>query len=459
MAVGADHGATAGLLSQADSHVKELEELEDYYFEADRQAKMTAVANKVVDSVDRSLVTLRPLPQDLNARGLFLKGRALSFLPGRDAKAEELLSKALKLDPKLLAAWNALGEVHWNTQNYHRSRECFEHALEFCGDNSISLRGLSMVLRAVETDGAAKVDDSVRQANFQKALEKAKAAIALDAGDAQNWENLGNAYVGDFFVNARRPDELSRALIAYGKAEAIYGKLGKANPSLQLNRGMAAKYLEDYDLALRSFRKAQEIGSPNAAKEEQKVVELVQKLAGYAQRKGDLKSKHLKELLDDMKQVAEGQRSLRDLRANTGSADVPLVAKVVNIVDRLQDLPMIITCSDAHGDFLRALPVQCRPSKGCRLRGAHEEYYPHKAAEVSRGVYRCQPQNMELPMRSRGERRRRICCRGQFAGNCCSAVEVQRGGTPTRAPTRSFGRPDTVRPFRLAPILSVRDGN
>jgi len=363
MAVGADHGATAGLLSQADSHVKELEELEDYYFEADRQAKMTAVANKVVDSVDRSLATLRPLPQDLNARGLFLKGRALSFLPGRDAKAEELLSKALKLDPKLLAAWNALGEVHWNTQNYHRSRECFEHALEFCGENSISLRGLSMVLRAVETDGAAKVDDSVRQANFQKALEKAKAAIALDAGDAQNWENLGNAYVGDFFVNARRPDELSRALIAYGKAEAIYGKLGKANPSLQLNRGMAAKYLEDYDLALRSFRKAQEIGSPNAAKEEQKVVELVQKLAGYAQRKGDLKSKHLKELLDDMKQVAEGQRSLRDLRANTGSADVPLVAKVVNIVDRLQDLPMIITCCDAHGDFFALSLYNVDPSK------------------------------------------------------------------------------------------------
>merc|ERR1719265_1269269 len=108
-----------------------------------------------------------------------------------------------------------------------------------------------MVLRAVDDDAAAGEDDVVsarRSANFAEALEKAKGAVALDAGDAQNWETLGNAYVGDFFVNARRPDELSRALIAYDKAETAYAKLGKKNPSLNLNRGMAAKYIENYEL-------------------------------------------------------------------------------------------------------------------------------------------------------------------------------------------------------------------
>lgn len=366
MAVVADHGAATGLLSTASSHINELEELEDYYFGADRHSKMKAIVDKATKCVDRALAALRPPPPDLNAQGLFLKGRALSFLPGQDAKAEELLSKAIKLDPKLLAAWNALGEVHWNTQNYQRSRECFEHALEFCGNNSVSLRGLSMVLRAIDTDMSGGEEDCAaarRSANFAEALEKAKAAVALDASDAQNWETLGNAYSGDFFVNARRPDELSRALIAYGKAEALYTKLGKANPSLQLNRGMAAKYIEDYDLALRSFRKAQEIGSPDAAREAQKVMELVQKLAGYAQRKGDLKSKHLKELLQDMKQGVDGQRSLRDLRANVSSADLPIAAKVVNIVDRQDELPLIIICCDAYGDFFALSMYNANPCK------------------------------------------------------------------------------------------------
>jgi hypothetical protein len=182
-------------------------------------------------------------------------------------------------------------------------------------------------------------------------LEKAKAAVALDANDPENWETLGNAYVGDFFVNARRPDELNRALIAYGKGEACYAKLGKSNPSLQLNRGMAAKYIEDYELAIRSFRKAHEIGSPKAAKEGQEVMELVQRLAGDAQRKCDLKPKDLKELLEDLEQRGEVQRSLRDLRTDVGSADAPVAAKVVHIVDRQDELPVIVMCCDAFGDF------------------------------------------------------------------------------------------------------------
>jgi Flp pilus assembly protein TadD len=299
----------------------------------------------------------------------------LSFSPGREVQAEKMLSKAIKLDPKLLRAWNALGEVHWNTQSYQRARECFENAIKFCGENPISLRNLSMVLRAVDGEATTREDGAVaarRSENFADALEKAKQAVALDAADPQNWETLGNAYVGDFFVNARRPDELSRALIAYSKAEAAYAKLGKNNPSVQLNRGMAASYIEDYDLALRSFRKAEEIGAATAAKEGQKVMELVQRLAGYTQRKGDLKAKHLKELLEDFsgKQLSVGytpggaaQRSLRDLRTNAGSADAPFVAKVVNIVDRHDELPMIMICCDAFGEFFALSLYNAQSSK------------------------------------------------------------------------------------------------
>lgn len=366
MATGADNGATPGPFAEAEASVKELAELEDYYFDSDKTAKMTAVAGQVADCVDRVLKPLRPPPPDLHVRGLFLKGRAVSFLPGQEKQAEDLLSKAIKLQPTLLEAWNALGEVHWNTQSYQRARECFEHALQYCGANAVSLRSLSMVLRAVDGEAAASDDEALaakRAANFAEALEKAKEAVALDASDPESWETLGNAYVGDFFVNARRPDELNRALIAYAKAEAAYDKLGKSNPSLQLNRGMAAKYIEDYDLALRSFKKAQEIGAANAAAQGQKVVELVQRVAGYAQRKGDLKAKHLKELLDDFRQGDAPQRSLRDLRAGEGSSSAPLVARAAVILDRQDEMPVIVICCDSHGDFFALSLYNAQQSK------------------------------------------------------------------------------------------------
>jgi hypothetical protein len=57
----------------------------------------------------------------------------------------------------------------------------------------------------------------------------------------------------------------------------------------------------------------------------------------------------LKELTADIKHEP-GYRSLRELRAS-GNANSPLVARVVNIIDRQAELPVIVICCDALGDF------------------------------------------------------------------------------------------------------------
>jgi hypothetical protein len=44
------------------------------------------------------------------ARYNFLRGRLLNVIPKYSKEAENLLSKAIKLDPKLVDAWNELGE-------------------------------------------------------------------------------------------------------------------------------------------------------------------------------------------------------------------------------------------------------------------------------------------------------------------------------------------------------------
>ncbi|CAJ1376212.1 unnamed protein product [Effrenium voratum] len=277
---------------------EELADLEDYYFAADKESKLSKVSSLCCEALTAFLAQSRPLPA--KSRALYLKGRAASYVPGQERVAEEHLSKAIKLDPKLLDAWNALGEVYWNLQDVGQAARCFEQALELCEPNDVSLRNLSMALRAIaggqpdgKSEDAAKV--SARRLNYAKALEKAKEAVVLGPEDPLNWETLGNAYVGNFFVNAKRPDEIKRALIAYEKSDLAYQKLGKWNPSLHFNRGMAAKYVEDYDLALRCFAKAQELGATGAADQRRKVIDLIEQLSEHLE-KADVKSKKLKDL-------------------------------------------------------------------------------------------------------------------------------------------------------------------
>uniref|UniRef100_A0A8C4YAA6 Uncharacterized protein n=1 Tax=Gopherus evgoodei TaxID=1825980 RepID=A0A8C4YAA6_9SAUR len=47
------------------------------------------------------------------AWALMLKGKALNVTPDYKPQAEELLAKAVKLDPELVEAWNQLGEAYW----------------------------------------------------------------------------------------------------------------------------------------------------------------------------------------------------------------------------------------------------------------------------------------------------------------------------------------------------------
>lgn len=80
---------------------------------------------------------------------LYAKGKALSALDNYDKRAEECLSKALKLNPQLLDAWVCLGEVFYQKRDFTQSRRSFECGLENCGPSKEILRKLSMVIRLV----------------------------------------------------------------------------------------------------------------------------------------------------------------------------------------------------------------------------------------------------------------------------------------------------------------------
>ena len=44
-------------------------------------------------------------------------------------EAESLLSKAVKLDPAMVEAWNELGEAHWKRGDIDTAKTCFEGAV------------------------------------------------------------------------------------------------------------------------------------------------------------------------------------------------------------------------------------------------------------------------------------------------------------------------------------------
>lgn len=60
----------------------------------------------------------------------FLKGKLLNVVSKYNKDAENLLSKSIKLDPKLVDAWNELGECYWKNDELSKSINCFEGALK-----------------------------------------------------------------------------------------------------------------------------------------------------------------------------------------------------------------------------------------------------------------------------------------------------------------------------------------
>lgn len=63
------------------------------------------------------------------AQALMLKGKALNVTPEYSPEAEVLLSKAVKLEPELVEAWNQLGEVYWKKGDVAAAHTCFSGAL------------------------------------------------------------------------------------------------------------------------------------------------------------------------------------------------------------------------------------------------------------------------------------------------------------------------------------------
>lgn len=230
-------------------HVDQLYRFRDLYIE---EHPISQAAQKAADVEKKMLTTLKLVDENQSALSnkaeyLMLKGKCLNVKSNFDQEAEDLMSKAVKLDPKHVQAWNILGECFWKKGDIEGAKNCFSGALQH-SKNKVSLRNLSMVLRQFGTSREEKLH------HINESVLKAKEAISLDISDGMSWFVLGNAYLAQFFGGTQSEQIIQQCLKAYAQAEK--DAIAKNNADLHFNRSMCYLYKSDFRLALEGFSRA-----------------------------------------------------------------------------------------------------------------------------------------------------------------------------------------------------------
>ncbi|XP_065676651.1 tetratricopeptide repeat protein 5-like isoform X1 [Hydra vulgaris] len=233
-------------LKKAEDLVNQLIEFKENY------ASNFGSKNKNDDVEKRLKDVLLELDQlqlmiDNKAKFFCLRGKALNVLPYFDSRAVESLSKAVKLDPTLIEAWNELGESYWKDKKIEEAQNCFQGAINK-NKNKVSLRNLSMVQRQLGSDFNSRVS------HVKESVSTAKEAVALDLTDGRSWFVLGNAYLSLFFYAGQCPKVLKQSLAAYAKAESDIREVNNAD--LYYNKAVVLKFQELYEEALKCYKKA-----------------------------------------------------------------------------------------------------------------------------------------------------------------------------------------------------------
>ncbi|KAM0012255.1 putative tetratricopeptide repeat protein 5, OB [Helianthus debilis subsp. tardiflorus] len=332
------------LMKQATEAADDLYRIRDTYFPSDANDKInklqshSQIALNILDSVppeERKLATQRATYE-------YLRGKILDVFPEYSKKAEDHLSKAVKLNPSLADAWLCLGNCIWKKGDLPATRNCFTLALSK-GPNKRILSQLSMLERRM-AQGADNQEELVNDS-----IKHAKEAIALDVKDGNSWYNLGNACLTCFFVTgAWDHSKLQQSLKAYQNAEKDESM--KLNPDLYFNCATVNTYLENYERALSGFEAAASIDPClNATEEIQKMINLFDKLDSLL--KGQIKAKRLASLTSSLPEVQlkpSYKRATIDNLLDGLNKTIAVVGKVIFFIKHENITPLCYLVCDSN---------------------------------------------------------------------------------------------------------------
>jgi len=289
------------VLHKAKDLVIKLYEYRDEYLLNNDIEKAIDKPNDVKEKAKEALCELSSLQLSISEKAIFfgLRGKILNISQDYDSRAAECLSKALKLNPNLIDAWNELGESYWKNKDIDAAYNCFTQA-NSKEKNKVSLRNLSMVQRQIGKDFESKIK------NIKESVTTAKQAVSLDVTDGKSWFILGNAYLSCFFSTGQNPSDIKQAMVAYSRAEK--DKCSQVNPDLHYNKAVAFKYEEDFPNAMKGYEMARKL-DPEWDQPKEELADLKKRLKASVEltrNKAGLKPKRVQTLLNAFKDTDYG---------------------------------------------------------------------------------------------------------------------------------------------------------
>jgi len=313
-------GEKSDLFNRFDSLIDELYVYRDKYF-------LNHPASNSEDRMRDLNTKLNELMADLEARTDFeskashltLIGKAYNVLPEFSQKACESLTKAVKLDPKCVDAWNYLGECYWKKKEFDMCKNCFEHSLN-TAKNKRSLRGLSMVMRQLinvplskeqlqQQDQQPPKEHEPMNKNEQvkhlleESIRLAKESLQLDVKDGMSWYILANCFVAMFFspFSQRNENILKQAISSYNMALKDE-MVASCQSDLYFNKSMLSLYEENWQDVLVCLCKTLSLDPFWSEVRENLLgtLDYLNQLAEMTTKKGKLKAKRFQSLIQSI---------------------------------------------------------------------------------------------------------------------------------------------------------------
>ena len=285
-------------------------------------------ADHKISDVEREMkITLAKLDklEDKNDKAdmCLFRGKALNVLPAHNSMAEEYLSKAVKLNPKLSEAWLHLGECYVKKGDVEAAKNCFLNVLTANKDKA-ALRNLSMVIRQLSKSSK----DSISL--IEESVEKAKEAVQLDIRDGYSWYVLGNAYLSLFFAKGQTPAYLKQSYSAYKQAEKDQVMANYAD--LHFNWSSIYTFQLDFDQTVFHLDKATKLDPTwtEAQRLKTQILSYLDNISNLTATNGRLKEKKLHQMLSTLSESEVGpfnsqpRKSLAELTESTNKSCVIL---------------------------------------------------------------------------------------------------------------------------------------
>lgn len=294
-------------------------------------------------------------------------GRILNACVAYDPRCEELLSKAVKLDPDALS-WLELGICLSKKPDIQFAIECVECSLEL-ERTSRALYTLSVLLRAKMMK---TVDPAERSALQKHSTQLAVEAVEQDPLSGSAHSCLGNSLFLEFFSTGQSNTDLLKQACDEYRLGLQCGKEYR-NADLHLNAGAAFRYEENYVEALNHLRLAVKYDPSDVIGSHGRLASLAQflkNLVSGIHSAGGLRAKRIAEYKTSLPTVPATVNPFTDLHLVTCFKDlkkgannrVAVVGKVVSTVPHEDVIPIASIIMDAEGECVAVCVYNCAPS-------------------------------------------------------------------------------------------------